>query len=78
MIDVELSVRKKKSTRRETSRGVEGRPVILFIVGGMTRSELRVAHQLSVQFSSNLLIGATSIDSPNDFLRSVNSMSLLE
>ena len=78
MIDVELSVRKKKNVRRETTRGVEGRPVVLFIVGGMTRSELRVAHQLSNQFSSNLLIGATSIDSPNTFLKNVNSMSLLD
>ena len=80
MIDVELSVRKKKSTRRETggNKGVEGRPVVLFIVGGMTRSELRVAHQLSSQFSSNLLIGATSIDTPNAFLRNVSSISVLE
>lgn len=82
-INVELSVRKNRSTNVKNNVSlsdvsVQSKPFIVFIVGGMTRSELRVAHKMSSQFSSNLIIGSTSIDSPNAFLQQVNSMSLLE
>ena len=88
-INVELSVRKNRSAavkKNNDSLGnlsvsdvnLQSKPYLIFIVGGMTRSELRVAHKMSAQFGSNCVIGSTSIDGPKTFLEQVNGMSLLE
>lgn len=87
-INVELSVRKNRSTTtRKTTEGlanlnltdvnIQAKPLIVFIVGGATRSELRVAHKMSAQYSSNIIVGSTSIDTPDDFLHQLNQLSEL-
>lgn len=50
---------------------VQGKRIVAFVVGGMTRSEMRVAHRLSVKLGREVLIGSTSCDTPATFLKSL-------
>ncbi|CAI7791740.1 unnamed protein product, partial [Closterium sp. NIES-53] len=52
-----------------TSSGQKGRRLFVFIVGGMSRSEIRVAHMLSQQLNREVVIGSTSLDTPNKFIQ---------
>ena len=40
----------------------------MFVIGGMTRSELRTAHLLSAKLGRDIILGSTSIDTPTAFL----------
>ena len=42
-----------------------------FVIGGITRSELRVAHALSARFGRDITIGGTSVETPATFLQHV-------
>lgn len=46
-----------------------------FIIGGATRSEVRVAHQLAARLGRDVTLGATSIDTPATFLAHMRSLS---
>lgn len=48
---------------------MRGRRIVVFIVGGMTRSEVRVAHKLTAALQQEVILGSTSIDSPHTFLQ---------
>ena len=50
---------------------MQGKRIVAFVVGGMTRSEMRVAHRLSVKLGREILIGSTSCDTPATFLKSL-------
>ena len=54
---------------------VQGKRLVAFVVGGMTRSEMRVAHKLSVKLGREILIGSTSCDTPATFLKSLQVCS---
>ena len=43
----------------------------MFVVGGITRSEMRVAHLLSKKLGRDIVLGGTSIDEPEVFLRNL-------
>ncbi|KAJ7563781.1 hypothetical protein O6H91_03G125500 [Diphasiastrum complanatum] len=47
---------------------ISGKRIFIFVVGGITRSELRVAHKLTAQFKREVVIGSTSIDDPPHFI----------
>jgi syntaxin-binding protein 1 len=48
---------------------INGKRIFIFIVGGMTRSELRVAHKLTPQLKREVVLGSTNIDNPKQFVR---------
>ncbi|GFR45030.1 hypothetical protein Agub_g6292 [Astrephomene gubernaculifera] len=48
--------------------GPTGRRLVVFIIGGATRGEMRVVHQLSSQLGRDVILGSTSVDSPNAFV----------
>ena len=50
---------------------VQGKRIVAFVVGGVTRSEMRVAHKLSAKLGREILIGSTSCDTPTSFLKSL-------
>ena len=54
----------------------QGKRVIVFVVGGITHSEMRVAHNLSKKLGRDIVIGGTSLDSPKDFLANLLVSSL--
>lgn len=56
---------------------MQGKRLVAFVVGGMTRSEMRVAHRLSVKLGRDILIGSTSCDTPATFLKSLQVIYLL-
>ena len=43
----------------------------MFVVGGITRSEMRVAHLLSKKLGRDVVLGGTSIDEPEVFLKNL-------
>eukprot|EP00475_Leptophrys_vorax_P027310 TRINITY_DN3892_c0_g1_i1.p1 TRINITY_DN3892_c0_g1~~TRINITY_DN3892_c0_g1_i1.p1 ORF type:complete len:678 (+),score=65.01 TRINITY_DN3892_c0_g1_i1:64-2097(+) len=48
--------------------GEKGRRLFVFIVGGMVRSELRVAHTLSKELNRDVIIGSTALYTPLAFI----------
>ena len=50
---------------------LQGKRIVAFVVGGVTRSEMRVAHKLSAKLGREILIGSTSCDTPTTFLKSL-------
>lgn len=50
---------------------MQGKHIVAFVIGGITRSEMRVAHKLSTKLGREVLLGSTSCDTPTTFLRSL-------
>ena len=51
--------------------------MIAFVVGGVTRSEMRVAHKLTARTGREVLLGGTTVDNPSVFLRQLQVGALL-
>ncbi|GIL60067.1 hypothetical protein Vafri_14734 [Volvox africanus] len=51
-----------------SAAGPSGRRLVVFIIGGATRGEMRVAHQLAQQLDRDVILGSTSVDVPNTFV----------
>lgn len=47
---------------------LQGRRIVVFVVGGITRSEMRVAHLMSKKLGRDVVLGGTSVDDPEIFL----------
>ncbi|XP_027336602.1 protein transport Sec1a-like [Abrus precatorius] len=45
-----------------------GRRIFVFIIGGATRSELRVCHKLTTKLKREVILGTTSMDDPPQYL----------
>ncbi|KAL8484581.1 hypothetical protein ACS0TY_027038 [Phlomoides rotata] len=45
-----------------------GQRIFVFIVGGATRSELRVCHKLSTKLQREIVLGSSSLDDPPQFI----------
>ncbi|RWR90958.1 SNARE-interacting protein KEULE-like protein [Cinnamomum micranthum f. kanehirae] len=45
-----------------------GRRIFVFIIGGATRSELRVAHKLTTKLKREVVLGSSSLDDPPQFI----------
>ncbi|KAJ4716045.1 SNARE-interacting protein KEULE [Melia azedarach] len=45
-----------------------GQRIFVFIVGGATRSELRVCHKLTAKLNREVILGSTSLDDPPQFI----------
>ncbi|XP_044505019.1 SNARE-interacting protein KEULE-like isoform X13 [Mangifera indica] len=46
-----------------------GQRIFVFIVGGATRSELRVCHKLTTKLNREVILGSSSIDDPPQFIK---------
>ena len=53
----------------------QGRRMFVFVVGGVTYSEMRCAHRLSARMGRDVFLGGTSIETPARFLRHVLDLS---
>lgn len=62
----------KKSTSDETYQG--GR-VIVYIIGGMSYSELRVAREVMSKESKEIIAGSTIFSKPEDFIADVSRLA---
>ncbi len=51
-----------------------GPRVIVFILGGITPSEMRVAYELMMQTKSEIIIGGTSLLTPQSFIHGLGGL----
>ncbi|KAL8256067.1 hypothetical protein R6Q59_031134 [Mikania micrantha] len=52
-----------------------GKRIFIFIVGGATRSELRVCHQLTTKLSREVILGSSSLDDPAQFVEKLKLLT---
>eukprot|EP00271_Cylindrocystis_brebissonii_P009729 TRINITY_DN2487_c1_g3_i1.p1 TRINITY_DN2487_c1_g3~~TRINITY_DN2487_c1_g3_i1.p1 ORF type:complete len:651 (+),score=183.48 TRINITY_DN2487_c1_g3_i1:829-2781(+) len=52
----------------------KGRRIFVFMVGGMMRAELRVAHLLSQDLNREIILGSSSLETPTRFLENVRQL----
>ncbi|KAJ6804361.1 SNARE-interacting protein KEULE [Iris pallida] len=55
-----------------------GQRIFIFIIGGATRSELRVVHKLTSKLKREIILGSTSLDDPPQFITKVKMLSAQE
>ncbi|KAI4315311.1 hypothetical protein L6164_028135 [Bauhinia variegata] len=55
-----------------------GRRIFVFIVGGATRSELRVCHKLTGKLNREVILGSSSLDDPAQFITKLKMLTLQE
>ncbi|KAL4443933.1 hypothetical protein ABPG75_011670 [Micractinium tetrahymenae] len=83
---VGVSVRSVRTTGAWAKKGGAGgtpdkadagrsRRLFVFIVGGVTYSEMRTAHRLSARLGRDVFLGGTSVVTPARFLRHVTELS---
>ncbi|KAJ2613780.1 syntaxin binding protein 1 [Coemansia sp. RSA 1365] len=58
----------------QSSRQRQGR-VILFVIGGITHSEIRAANELSHKYGYEVIVGSTHVIEPEDYLYEVSTLS---
>lgn len=52
-----------------------GQCIFVFIVGGATRSELRVCHKLTTKLKREIILGSTSLDDPAQFIKKLKMLT---
>ncbi|KAL0884850.1 hypothetical protein Bca101_008831 [Brassica carinata] len=55
-----------------------GQRIFVFIVGGATRSELKVCHKLTTKLKREVILGSTSLDDPPQFITKLKLLSANE
>nr|KJB51949.1 hypothetical protein B456_008G239900 [Gossypium raimondii] len=55
-----------------------GKRIFVFIVGGATRSELRVCHKLTGKLNREVILGSTSLDDPPQFITKMKLLTAHE
>ncbi|GAU46673.1 hypothetical protein TSUD_184610 [Trifolium subterraneum] len=53
-----------------------GQRIFIFIVGGATRSELRVCHKLTGKLKREVILGSSSIDDPAQFITKLKMLTM--
>jgi len=52
-----------------------GQRIFVFVIGGATRSELRVVHKLSSKLQREIILGSSSLDDPQTFITKIKMLS---
>ncbi|GAB2230872.1 hypothetical protein Droror1_Dr00015167 [Drosera rotundifolia] len=52
-----------------------GQRIFIFVIGGATRSELRVCHKLTSKLRREIILGSTSIDDPLQYITKLKLLS---
>ncbi|CAI9093831.1 OLC1v1029415C1 [Oldenlandia corymbosa var. corymbosa] len=55
-----------------------GQRIFVFIVGGATRSEVRVCHKLTTKLKREIILGSSSLDDPPQFITKLKLMTASE
>ncbi|ESR34475.1 hypothetical protein CICLE_v10004496mg [Citrus x clementina] len=55
-----------------------GQRIFVFIVGGTTRSELRVCHKLTAKLNREVVLGSSSLDDPPQFITKLKMLTAHE
>lgn len=57
---------------------LQGKRIFVFVLGGATFSEVRCAHELSAALGREVVVGATSVDTPAEFLANLGALCNLD
>lgn len=60
--------RKAGGTPDKEAGSSKGRRVFVFVLGGITHSEMRTTHRLSAKMGRDIYLGGTSVETPSTFL----------
>lgn len=60
---------------RKDQGGFTGSRYIIFIAGGISYSELRVSHDISISTNKEIIVGGTHIINPNQFIQDVTELN---
>jgi hypothetical protein len=52
--------------------------MVIFVIGGVTRSEMRVVHTMSKQLSRDIILASTAVLRPNAFLGMLHDMGRVD
>ncbi|GAB2271996.1 Protein transport Sec1a [Dionaea muscipula] len=52
-----------------------GKRIFVFVIGGATRSELRVCHKLTTKLKREIVLGSTSVDDPPQYITKLKLLS---
>mmetsp|Transcript_17026 Transcript_17026/g.50813 ORF Transcript_17026/g.50813 Transcript_17026/m.50813 type:complete len:663 (-) Transcript_17026:822-2810(-) len=52
-----------------------GKRIVAFVIGGVVRSEVRVAHQLTQRLGRQVTLGSTAVETPASFLRAMRDLN---
>ncbi|KAI7851472.1 Sec1-like protein [Circinella umbellata] len=66
---------KKSTTKNAAPKPPSGPPVIIFIAGGMTYSEMRSAYELAQTHDRDVYIGSTHIITPDGFVDALSNLN---
>ncbi|KDD71220.1 hypothetical protein H632_c5528p0, partial [Helicosporidium sp. ATCC 50920] len=58
------------------AQGSSGRRLFVFVLGGVTHSEMRAAHKLSAKTGREVLVGGTHVETPGTYLEALAKLSL--
>ncbi|KAI9293309.1 Sec1-like protein [Neoconidiobolus thromboides FSU 785] len=62
-------------TAKNSSKKAQAGPIILFMAGGMSYSEIRSAYEISKALHRDIFVGTTNIATPADFINCLSGMS---
>jgi len=60
--------------RKSEKVEITGPRVIIFVIGGITYSEIRAAYELTNQYSREFIIGSTHLSTPASFIENVKKL----
>jgi syntaxin-binding protein 1 len=65
---------KKHEDKAEVDEGRSDKRLFIFMIGGMTMSEMRSAYELDAQYKIDVHIGSTSVLTPHEFLKKLKTL----
>ncbi len=60
---------------KASAGGAETRDVIVFVIGGLSYSECRVAYEAAAESGRNIFVGSTSVYQPKEFVRQLQHLA---
>lgn len=57
---------------------LQGKRLIVFVIGGVTRSEMRSSYSMSKALGRDVLLGSTSVESPKSFMSKLYELNALD
>ncbi|CAD7700025.1 unnamed protein product [Ostreobium quekettii] len=62
-----------KGTQASSETG-QNKRIVVFVIGGFTRSEMRAVHKLSSSLSKDIILGGTSVETPDTFIQHLSDL----